>query len=170
MGNQSVIKNHTGSVKVLATIVPQVCGSFSRSNQRGRGAPIGPSRPALSPEIMSRSASLTRGCSRGTKYMRRHTTSQTNPSNPGSMNTGRQPHRKKIGSIRKGATAPPMEDPLSNKAVARVRSRFGNHSETALVAPGQLADSPAPSKKRNVAKLEMLLANEVMSETIEYHV
>ena len=46
-----------------------------------------------------------------------------------------------------------MDDPLSNSAVAKARSRFGNHSETALVAAGQLADSPAPSKKRNVAKL-----------------
>ncbi len=53
----------------------------------------------------------------------------------------------------KGATAPPIEDPLSNRAVASARSRFGNHSETALVAAGQFADSPAPSKKRNVAKL-----------------
>src|SRR6266481_798644 len=71
---------------------------------------------------------------------------------------------------RKGATAPPIEDPLSNSAVARPRSRFGNHSETALLAPGQLADSPAPSKKRNTVKLESPLASDVSSETIEYQV
>jgi len=49
--------------------------------------------------------------------------------------------------------APPMDEPLSNSAVASARSRFGNHSETALVAPGQLADSAIPSRVRNVAKL-----------------
>ena len=53
----------------------------------------------------------------------------------------------------KGATAPPIEEPLSKKAVAKARSRFGNHSETAFVAPGQFADSPAPKKNRKVAKL-----------------
>src|ERR1700680_1338174 len=52
----------------------------------------------------------------------------------------------------KGATAPPIEEPLSNSAVASARSRFGNHSETAFVAAGQLADSPAPNKKRKSAK------------------
>ena len=46
-----------------------------------------------------------------------------------------------------------MDEPLSNRAVASARSRFGNHSETAFVAAGQFADSPAPSRKRNVAKL-----------------
>src|SRR5271154_1626281 len=70
----------------------------------------------------------------------------------------------------KGATAPPTEEPLSYKAAASPRSRFGNHSETALLAPGQLADSPAPSRKRNAAKLAMPVANGVSSETIEYHV
>src|SRR5213593_1818299 len=39
-----------------------------------------------------------------------------------------------------GATAPPIEEPLSKRAVANARSRFGNHSETAFVAAGQLAD------------------------------
>ena len=64
--------------------------------------------------------------------------------------------------------APPIEEPLSNSAVASPRSCFGNHSETALVAAGQFADSPAPSKKRNPAKLYRPLANEVAIETIEY--
>src|ERR1700747_1392727 len=66
--------------------------------------------------------------------------------------------------------APPTEEPLSYSAEASARSRFGNHSETALLAPGQLADSPAPSRKRNVAKLTMPFASDVNSETIEYHV
>ena len=53
----------------------------------------------------------------------------------------------------KGEIAPPSEDPLSKIAVASPRSRLGNHSDTALVAAGQLADSPAPSRKRNPEKL-----------------
>src|SRR5947207_2728375 len=82
----------------------------------------------------------------------------------------RQPQRKYTGRIRKGATAPPTDEPLSYSAAASPRSRFGNHSETALLAPGQLADSPAPSRKRNAAKLLMPVANDVSNETIEYQV
>src|SRR5258708_4535857 len=102
--------------------------------------------------------------------MRRQAISHKNPSSPGTANATRQPQRRYRGKIKKGAMAPPTDEPLSYKAAANARSRFGNHSETALLAPGQLADSPAPSKKRNTAKLEILLANEVRSETAEYHV
>ena len=49
--------------------------------------------------------------------------------------------------------APPTDEPLSKSAVANPRSLFGNHSETALVAAGQFADSPAPSRNRKKAKL-----------------
>src|SRR5215469_365819 len=62
-----------------------------------------------------------------------------------------------------------MEEPLSKRAAANPRSRLGNHSETALVAPGQLADSPAPSRKRKTAKLEKPLASAVAIEITEYH-
>src|SRR6516225_7045345 len=96
--------------------------------------------------------------------------SHKNPSNPGIINATRQPQRKYTGKIRKGATAPPMDEPLSYNAAASPRSRFGNHSETALHAAGQLADSPAPNKKRNAAKLRIPVAREVNSETMEYHV
>src|SRR6266571_7983334 len=82
----------------------------------------------------------------------------------------RHPQRKYTGKIKKGATAPPTDEPLSYNAAASPRSRLGNHSDTALLAPGQLADSPAPSRKRNRAKLVRLLASEVMMETIEYQV
>jgi len=64
--------------------------------------------------------------------------------------------------------APPIDEPLSNSAVASARSRFGNHSETALVAPGQLADSAIPSRVRNVAKLYRPRAREVVLATREY--
>jgi len=46
---------------------------------------------------------------------------------------------------------------------------LGNHSETALFAPGQFADSPAPSRNRKNAKLLSPVAAEVSSETAEYH-
>src|SRR5215813_8381052 len=62
-----------------------------------------------------------------------------------------------------------MEEPLSKRAAAKPRSLFGNHSETAFVAPGQLADSPAPSKDRKIAKLRKPFAREVQMETKEYH-
>src|SRR5579872_5487074 len=69
-----------------------------------------------------------------------------------------------------GAIAPPIDDPLSKSAVANARSRFGNHSETALVAAGQFADSPAPRRKRNVAKLVKPRAREVDIEISEYQI
>src|SRR5271154_5127657 len=70
----------------------------------------------------------------------------------------------------KGAIAPPIDEPVSKHAVASARSRFGNHSATALVAAGQFADSPAPRKNRNVAKLTKPLARDVSMETIEYQI
>src|ERR1700682_1040901 len=87
--------------------------------------------------------------------------SHKNPSSPGITNAIRHPQRKYTGNRRKGATAPPTDEPLSYNAVASPRSRFGNHSETALLAPGQLADSPAPSRKRNRAKVEKTIAHQV---------
>src|ERR1700732_602278 len=90
------------------------------------------------------------------------------PSSPGTTNAGRHPHRKKIPNTMKVATAPPMDDPLSNSAVANPRSCFGNHSETALVAAGQFADSAAPKRKRNDKKLRKPFARGVRRETSEY--
>src|SRR5689334_4088853 len=69
-----------------------------------------------------------------------------------------------------GAMAPPIEDPLSNKATAQPRSFFGNHSATAFVAAGQLADSPAPSRKRKKAKLRRPPASDVSMAAIEYQI
>src|SRR5215471_8616258 len=68
-----------------------------------------------------------------------------------------------------GAIAPPTAEPLSKMATAMPRSDLGNHSETAFVAPGQFAASPAPSRKRNTAKLRRPVAVEVAMATIEYH-
>ena len=64
--------------------------------------------------------------------------------------------------------APPTAEPLSKIATAIPRSDSGNHSETAFVAPGQFAASPAPSRKRNIAKLLRPVAAEVAIATTEY--
>ena len=60
-----------------------------------------------------------------------------------------------------GATAAPIEEPLSNSATAQPLSRRGNHSETALVAPGQLPASPRPSRKRKKQNERSPPANDV---------
>ena len=55
----------------------------------------------------------------------------------------KEPHHKR------GATAPPIAEPLSNNATAMPRSLAVNHSETALVAPGQFAASPAQPEPKS---------------------
>src|SRR5215469_357575 len=64
--------------------------------------------------------------------------------------------------------APPTEEPLSNSATAQPRSAFGNHSETVLAAPGQLAASPQPSRNRKNMKLLSPVAAEVSAAAKEY--
>jgi hypothetical protein len=66
-----------------------------------------------------------------------------------------------------GAIAPPMDEPLSKRDTAQPRSCLGNHSDTALVAAGQLADSPSPSRNRKMAKLRKPLASDVSIAMIE---
>src|SRR5579872_495493 len=85
-------------------------------------------------------------------------------------NAGRQlPNDEYIQITITGATAPPTAEPLSNRATAIPRSDSGNHSDTTLVAPGQFAASPAPSRNRNRAKLRNPVASEVAIATVEYH-
>ena len=61
------------------------------------------------------------------------------------------------------ATMPPIDDPLSNSATAQPVSFFGNHSDTAFVAPGQLPASPRPERNLNPAKLFRPPANPAVS-------
>ena len=79
------------------------------------------------------------------------------------------PNAWKSHTTSAGATAPPIAEPLSNSATAMPRSLAGNHSETALVAPGQFAASPAPSRNRNAQKLPRPLASDVSMAITEYH-
>ena len=51
-----------------------------------------------------------------------------------------------------GATAAPIDDPLSKSATAQPLSRRGNHSATALVAPGQLPASPGAEQETEEAE------------------
>ena len=73
-----------------------------------------------------------------------------------------------MATTSKGAIAPPTADPLSNSATAQPRSDLGNHSETTFVAPGQLAASPQPSRKRKNDKLFNPPAREVAIAASEY--
>src|SRR5215204_3425688 len=94
--------------------------------------------------------------------------SHRKPSVPVMRKAGRQPKYIYSNGTVNCAIAPPMEEPLSKSATAQPRSFFGNHSETALVAAGQLADSPAPSRKRKNAKLRSPTASDVNIAAIEY--
>src|SRR2546421_1201130 len=100
--------------------------------------------------------------------MARKRNSHTNPSAPVATNAGLQlPVTCTIARTSAGAIAPPTDDPLSNNATAQPVSRRGNHSATAFVAAGQFADSAAPSKKRNEAKLRSPVANDVSAAIVE---
>src|SRR5438874_333807 len=91
------------------------------------------------------------------------------PRRPVMTNAGRQlPNDEYSHTTMTGARAPPIAEPLSKIATATPRSDFGNHSETALVAPGQFAASPAPRRNRNAAKLRRPVAMEVAMAAHEY--
>ena len=77
------------------------------------------------------------------------------------------PVTRTIANTNTGAMAPPIEDPLSKSATAHPLSRRGNHSATALVAPGQFADSASPSRNRNAAKLRSPVASDVSAAIVE---
>src|SRR6185295_15341787 len=99
----------------------------------------------------------------------RHARSQRKPREPTIRKAGRlSPSRPRRSTTSTGATAAPTDEPLSKSATAKPRSRRGNHSETALVAAGQFAASPAPSRKRKVAKLRKPPASDVSIATTEY--
>src|SRR5277367_969319 len=85
-------------------------------------------------------------------------------------NAGRQlPNDEYSQMTIRGAIEPPTADPLSKIATASPRSDFGNHSETAFVAPGQFPPSPAPNMNRKSAKLRSPTAVAVAIATSEYH-
>src|SRR5215204_3086111 len=59
-----------------------------------------------------------------------------------------QPMWSAIHGTSSGAAIAPTLLPALKIPVANARSRFGNHSAVALIAPGKFADSPRPSAAR----------------------
>jgi hypothetical protein len=57
-----------------------------------------------------------------------------------------------MAGISAGATIAPTLVPELKSAVAKARSRFGNHSATALIAAGKLPPSLKPSPTRAMKK------------------
>src|SRR3954452_3037038 len=80
-----------------------------------------------------------------------HNANQAKPSAPETRKAYCQPKRIVIQGIKTAASPPPTLEPLSNIATAKPRSPGGNHSATALLAPGQLTPSPMPRRKRSIA-------------------
>jgi hypothetical protein len=67
---------------------------------------------------------------------------------PAPMKADRQPQAEATQGTTAGATIAPTLVPALNRLVAKARSRFGNHSATALIAAGKLPPSPSPRAMR----------------------
>ncbi len=80
------------------------------------------------------------------------------PSAPIRMNVVFQPTYAYRKATSGGAMIEPTEAPAPKMPWPSARSRTGNHSAIALVAPGQLPASPTPSKARNRANDRALRA------------
>src|SRR5213082_3351159 len=90
------------------------------------------------------SAAERRGCASGLRYSASQSTSQRNPRLPVATKAQRHPNVNAIQGTTSGVTIAPVFVPALKIPVASARSFFGNHSATALIAPGKLADSPSP--------------------------
>src|SRR5213076_2596986 len=98
---------------------------------------------------MCASSSLeTRGFDSGLRYRASQRRSQKNPSEPVAMKAHCQPHVSAIQGTRRGVIIAPVFVPALKIPVASARSFLGNHSATALMAPGKFADSATPSRAR----------------------
>ncbi len=64
------------------------------------------------------------------------------------MNAMRQPNASVIAGTISGARIAPTLEPALNSPIAKVRSRWGNHSATAASAEGKAPDSPSASGMR----------------------
>src|SRR5437867_1281558 len=70
-----------------------------------------------------------------------------------------QPHVSAIQGTRRGVTIAPVFVPALKMPVASARSFLGNHSATALMAPGKFADSATPSRARAAENRPVVRAN-----------
>ncbi len=78
------------------------------------------------------------------RYSGIQNTSQTSPNPPVATNAHCQPHRSAIHGTSNGVRIAPVLVPALNIPVANARSLCGNHSATALMDPGKIADGDAP--------------------------
>jgi len=101
-----------------------------------------------SPRMYPSSAAERRGWASGLRYSASQSPSQRNPRPPVATNAQRHPNVNAIQGTTSGVTIAPVLVPALKIPVASARSLFGNHSATALIAPGKLADSPRPSRAR----------------------
>ena len=98
------------------------------------------------------SAAPSRAMCRGERYTASHTTSHTTVKLPVIRNAARQPRVSVMTGTMSGVTIAPTLAPALKIPVASARSRFGNHSATALRPAGKLPDSPSPMAKRATMK------------------
>src|SRR5207247_10097581 len=85
--------------------------------------------------------------------------SQTNARETVTMKAHVQPHFGAIQGTRRGVSIAPVFVPALKMPVARARSLLGNHSATALMAPGKFADSATPSRARAPENRAVVRAN-----------
>ena len=169
MGNQSAMKNQTGSVKL-------------RGNNGSPGLrkleEIAPARRCLCEAIRL-------PCGRQESSATRQRQCEDAPAAGDRASAKRLAMRIRANREQQKPDEAPSENRATGQRMARAlrqwrsryrrapwpkpRSCFGNHSETALVAPGQLPDSPSPRKKRNPMNEYRPRASGVRTETIEYH-
>src|SRR2546429_3572916 len=74
------------------------------------------------------------------------------------MKANCHPYDKVSQETTGGASIDPTEDPALKMPTPRARCFGENHSETALVAAGQLPGSPSPSMNRHIPNVSTLVA------------
>src|ERR1700682_431513 len=85
--------------------------------------------------------------------------SQRRPRPPVATNAHCHPHRRAIHGTTSGVRMAPVFVPALKIPVASARSLWGNHSATALMEPGKMADSLTPSIARANENPAAVLAN-----------
>ena len=87
-------------------------------------------------------------------HQRCHSQTQTNPSDPGTMNAHCQPSDCMVQTVIGGVLMAPRRAPNTNIGRAVARSLAGNHCATALLAAGKFAASARPRTTSKCKKLQ----------------
>src|SRR6266513_2685209 len=125
-----------GSARNFPAAIAQVCLYPSRRIHDTRVF----SGSGGSLRICASSSLVTRGFDPGLRYTASQRSSQANPREPVAMKAHCQPHLSAIQGTRRGVSIAPVFVPALKMPVASARSLLGNHSATALMAPGKFAD------------------------------